>query len=287
MFVSGEALPPTSVAKFLEHLPHAQLHNLYGPTEATVDVTGVLLFSDSISSGNARKEAITFLLDLESCMWESGVSLLECRTSEHGEDTAVFYRSGLALKLVCTQSYASIVKKTRDKGKGSLSWWSARHSNIIINPKAPFLTSTKVVDQSPHVQCVVYQAGYAVYLHKGHFTMQLHNGKLSHQLTQCILIFAGYDVRLHKGRATVPIGYPIANVKTYVLDPQLRPLPVGVPGELMISSLQLARGYIKRPDLTAEKFIDCPFGEGDYGKMYRTGTFSLYEARDLLLHGCT
>ena len=41
VFVSGEALPPTSVAKFLELLPHAQLHNLYGPTEATVDVTGV------------------------------------------------------------------------------------------------------------------------------------------------------------------------------------------------------------------------------------------------------
>ena len=82
---------------------------------------------------------------------------------------------------------------------------------------------------------------------------------------------AGYDVRQHKGRATVPIGYPIANVKMYVLDSTLRPLPVGVPGELMISSLQLARGYIKRPDLTAEKFIDCPFGEGDYAKMYRTG----------------
>ena len=69
----------------------------------------------------------------------------------------------------------------------------------------------------------------------------------------------------------MPIGYPIANVKMYVLDSTLRPLPVGVPGELMISSLQLARGYIKRADLTAEKFIDCPFGEGDYGKMYRTG----------------
>lgn len=42
VFVSGEALPPTSVTKFLEVLPSAQLHNLYGPTEATVDVTGTI-----------------------------------------------------------------------------------------------------------------------------------------------------------------------------------------------------------------------------------------------------
>ena len=43
VFVSGEALPPTTVAKFQQVLPHAQLHNLYGPTEATVDVTGAAL----------------------------------------------------------------------------------------------------------------------------------------------------------------------------------------------------------------------------------------------------
>ena len=43
VFVSGEALPPTTVSKFQEVLPHAQLHNLYGPTEATVDVTGAAL----------------------------------------------------------------------------------------------------------------------------------------------------------------------------------------------------------------------------------------------------
>ncbi|KAK9813644.1 hypothetical protein WJX73_001264, partial [Symbiochloris irregularis] len=122
VFVSGEALPPTSVAKFIKVLPHAQLHNLYGPTEATVDVTD-------------------------------------------------------------------------------------------------------------------------------------------------------YDVRLHNGRATVPIGAPISNVHMYVLDTNKQPLPVGVPGELMISSLQLARGYLKRDDLTREKFIENPYSDGDpnYARMYRTG----------------
>ena len=56
-------------------------------------------------------------------------------------------------------------------------------------------------------------------------------------------------------------------------DAQLQLVPVGVPGELMISGVQLARGYLKRPDLTAEKFITSPYAEGhpDYNRLYRTG----------------
>ncbi|KAK9856141.1 hypothetical protein WJX84_010553 [Apatococcus fuscideae] len=57
----------------------------------------------------------------------------------------------------------------------------------------------------------------------------------------------------------------------YVLDSHLQPLPVGVPGELMISSRQLARGYLKRDDINAEKFIPNPFGQGEYARIYRTG----------------
>ncbi len=71
----------------------------------------------------------------------------------------------------------------------------------------------------------------------------------------------------------MPIGVPLANLRCYVLDAVLQPLPVGVPGELMVSGIQVARGYIKRPDLTAEKFIANPFAGGDplHARMYRTG----------------
>ena len=71
----------------------------------------------------------------------------------------------------------------------------------------------------------------------------------------------------------MPIGRPLANLRCYVLDTKLQCVPMGVPGELMVSGIQLARGYLKRPDLTAEKFIANPFSDGDpsHSRLYRTG----------------
>lgn len=80
-----------------------------------------------------------------------------------------------------------------------------------------------------------------------------------------------HDCQRDVKQTTIPIGRPIPGVRAYILDSNLQPVPIGIPGELFLAGIQLARGYLNSPEFTEERFIPDPFSDIQGDRMYRTG----------------
>jgi len=96
--------------------------------------------------------------------------------------------------------------------------------------------------------------------------------------TETVVGCVVFEARNWRGAGSVPIGRAIPNMRVYVLNASLQPVPVSVPGELYIGGEGVARGYLNRPDLTAERFIPDPFSGKKGGRLYKTGDLVRYRA---------
>ena len=94
--------------------------------------------------------------------------------------------------------------------------------------------------------------------------------------TEASIDVTQWECRQGDARKGVPIGRPIANTQIYLLDAYLQPVPIGVAGELFIGGVGLGRAYLKRPNLTAERFIPNPFSDEPGTRLYRTGDLARY-----------
>ncbi len=87
-----------------------------------------------------------------------------------------------------------------------------------------------------------------------------------------------FDTSQQEIKDTVPIGRPIANMQTYVLGQNMELLPPGTAGELYIGGVGLAKGYLNRPELTAERFISHPFDDAPDARLFKTGDIARYRS---------
>lgn len=110
-------------------------------------------------------------------------------------------------------------------------------------------------------------------------TADLHN---LYGPTETAIDAAFWKCRTGSGGVTVPIGCPIGNMQIYLLDRDMKLVPVGVAGELYIGGVGVSRGYLNRPDLTADRFVPDPFSTKPGARLYRSGDLARYQASGVI-----
>ncbi len=96
--------------------------------------------------------------------------------------------------------------------------------------------------------------------------------------TEAAIDVTAWECQREDRELRVPIGRPIANTQIYILDEHRRPVPMGVEGEIYIGGAGVGRGYLNRPQLTAERFVEDPFSADPKSRLYRTGDVGRWRA---------
>ena len=150
-------------------------------------------------------------------------------------------------------------------------------SIIKFTPTHINITNKLVPDKlCPNLRYIIvggetlYTAACFEFLNKFGKHIEIHN---EYGPTETTVSCTDYIFTSKETDSYLPIGKPIANAQIYITDQYLNPVPIGVTGEICIAGDGVGAGYLNRPELTAEKFIDNPFGEG---KLYRTGDLAYW-----------
>ena len=184
---------------------------------------------------------------------------------------------------LCTGGCLHIVSQERASDPEALAEYFQRHPidclKIVPSHLATLLASSSSPSLLPR-QCLVLGGEAAswdliekIQQHAPNCRILNHYGPT--ETTVGVLTYPVKSKQASYNAKTVPIGRAIANTQVYLLDQQLQPVPIGVPGELYIGGAGLARGYLNRPDLTAEKFIPNPWSENS-DRLYKTGDQARY-----------
>ena len=206
---------------------------------------------------------------IESLKIKSGSRMLQFASISFDASVAEIYTAllgGAALQLVKYETSLSVIDLTRLLKENKVNTAGFPPSMIVM--MSP--------DELPQLETVL-SAGEACnkeIINKWSRGRRIVNGYGPTEVT----VGASWSIfeNLANDIETIHIGRPILNKQIFILDEYLRPVPMGVPGELCVSGIGLARGYLNRPDLTAEKFIPNPFHGAHGERMYKTGDLACY-----------
>jgi amino acid adenylation domain-containing protein len=205
--------------------------------------------------------------------------------------TSIAYASfvGEVFPLLCAGGTVVLPQKHEALDVAALVSLIARHRVTMVSTVPSMLAGLDALGD--HLPCLrllliggeaLAAADVAGLLARG-AELRIVNGYGLTETAVCSTIYDVTPADLTSGRQP-PIGKPLPNQRTRVLDRHFEPQPVGCPGELYVSGLSLARGYAGRPDLTAERFLPDPFTAGE--RMFRTGDLAAVLATgDLVYRG--
>jgi len=157
-----------------------------------------------------------------------------------------------------------------------LDWWARQRLDVsfLPTPLAEFAFGRDIVN--PHLRTLLV-GGDRLRARPVCNSFTLYNNYGPTEAT--VLATSG---RIDSDDPVIHIGRPMANSTIYILDPNGNPTPIGIPGEIHIGGVGVARGYLERPDITAERFVPDPFNVSPGARMYRTGDIARWHANGVI-----